>query len=160
MNSTNCTFSIIQNSKYDFTSISYRELLEIGSMSQLKTAHDVETNQKLAIVNRDSSVKNIIKLLSQENNELVQLDGESLVLDRQSIVQNIVEKFNFLENVEDFLELNSTIFQFQAPKLIPDNLAFSEICKLMLDMEFPYLITTKRMWTPLDVLEVLSKGVE
>ena len=160
MNSTNCTFSIIQNSKYDFTSISYREILEIGSMSQIEEIQELETSETVTAVNRDSSVKEIIKLLVQGKSELVQLEGESLVLDRQSIIQNIVTKLNFLENIDNFLELNSTIFQFQAPKLIPDNLAFPEICKLMLDMKFPYLITSKRIWTPLDVMEILSKGVE
>ena len=158
MNLTNQTFSIIQNSKYDFSSISYRELLEIGSMSQIEGIEELETKEKTATVNRDNSVQDILKLLTQDGTELVQLDGESLILDRQTVVQNIVTKLNFLENVDDFLELNATIFQFQPPKLIPDNLAFPEVCKLMLDMKFPYLITSKRIWTSLDVMEILSKG--
>ena len=160
MNSTNQTFSIIQNSKYDFTSISFREILEIGSMCQIDNMQELETKEKVRKCTRDSSVKNVIKLLVDGKIELVQLEEESLVLDKQSILQNIVTKLNFLENVDDFLELNSTIFQFQAPKLIPENLAFPEICKLMLDMKFPYLITSKRIWTPHDVMEILSKGVE
>ena len=160
MKSADSIFSIIQNSKYDFTSISYREVLEIGSMCQFKDIQKLETNEKVITVNRDSSVNDTIKLLTKGKNELVQLEGESLVLDRQAVLQNIVTKLNFLENVEDFLELNTTIFQFQAPKLIPDNLAFPEICKLMLDMKYPYLITSKRIWTPLDVMEILSRGVE
>ena len=129
-------------------------------MCQFKDVQKLETNKKVITVNRDSSINDTIKLLTKGKNELVQLEGESLVLDRQAVLQNIVTKLNFLENVEDFLELNTTIFQFQAPKLIPDNLAFPEICKLMLDMKFPYLITSKRIWTPLDVMEILSKGVE
>ena len=160
MNSTNRTFSIIQNSKYDFTSISIREILEIGSMCSIQNIQGLEPKEKVVTCKRESSVEEIIELLVQDKIELVQLEGESLALDRQSIIQNIVAKLNFLENVDDFLELNSTIFQFQAPKLIPENLAFPEICKLMLEMKFPYLISSKRIWTPLDVMEILSKGVE
>ena len=160
MSSTNQIFSIIQNSKYDFTSISYREILEIGSMCQGNSIGEFETKKKVVTVSRDSTVQDIIKLFTKDRTHLIQLEGESLVLDRQSIIQNIVSKLNFLENVEDFLDLNATIFQFQAPKLIPDNLAFSEICKLMLDMKFPYLITSTRILTPFDVMEILSKEVE
>ena len=67
---------------------------------------------------------------------------------------------NFLQDIENILELNASIFKLGSPKLIPENLAFTEICKLMLDMKFPYLITTKRIWTPHDVMEILSKGVD
>ena len=159
MNEVNCTFSIIQNSKYDFTSISYREILEIGSMCQIENSVELETRKKIAKCTRTDSVEDVIKLLTDDKIELLQLEGESLILDRKSVIQNIVTKLNFLDSVDNFLELNATIFQFQSPKLIPDNLAFPEICKLMLDMQFPYLITSKRIWTPLDVMEILSKGV-
>lgn len=160
MNITNRTFAIIQNSKYDFTSISNHEILEIGAMCNIDDTQELDTNEKVILCKRDSSVKEVIELLLQDEIELVQLKGESLVIDRQSIIRSLTTSLNFLNNIDDFLELNTTIFQFQAPKLIPENLAFPEICKLMLEMKFPYLISSKRIWTPLDVVEILSKGVE
>ena len=160
MDSTNRAFAIIQNSKHDFTAISNREILEIGAMCNVEGKQELDTNQKISVIERDYSVKEILEVIVQDNTELVQLKGESLVLDRQSIISKISGTLNFLENVDGFLELNATIFQFNAPKLIPDNLAFPEICKLMLEMKFPYLITSKRIWAPYDIMEILNKGVE
>jgi len=155
---TNRTYAIIQNSKFDFSAVSVNEILEIGSMSQSEITATEPTERKIVTCKRDDSVEDITKLLAEEQIEFLMLENESGILDQLTLIEKITTDLNFLEDVNDFLELNASIFQFQTPKLIPEKLPFSEICKVMLKIKHPYVMTTKRLWTPRDVLEILMQG--
>ena len=155
---TNRMYAIIQNSKYDFSAVSVNEILEIGSMSQSEITAAEPTERKIVTCKRGDSVEDITKLLSEEQIEFLMLENESGIIDQSSLIEKITTDLNFLEDVNDFLELNASIFQFQTPKLIPEKLPFSEICKVMLKIKHPYVITTKRLWTPRDILEILMRG--
>ena len=158
MHQTNRMYSIIQNGKYDFSAVSVNEILEIGSMCQTEITAAKATDRKIITCKRDDSVENITKLLADEQTEFLMLENESGILDQLSFIEKITDDLNFLEDVDNFLELNASIFQFYTPKLIPEKLPFSEICKVMLKIKHPYVMTTKRLWTPQDVLNILMQG--
>ena len=159
MHQTNRMYSIIQNSKYDFSAVSVNEILEIGSMCQTEITAAEPTDRKIITCKRDDNLENITNLLSDEQTEFLMLENESGILDQLSFVDKITTDLNFLEGVDGFLELNASIFQFYTPKLIPEKLPFSEICRVMLKIKQPYVMTTKRLWTPRDILDVLMQGV-
>jgi hypothetical protein len=66
---------------------------------------------------------------------------------------------NFLQNVDNFLDLTASVFKLPSPKLIPDKLTIPEVSKMMLYMKHPYVMTSDRIWTPRDILQVLSQGI-
>ena len=160
MNKTDKIFSVIQNSQYDFSAVSIREILEIGSMCNSEIVASEEPSRRLIKISRDNSIKEVLDLLSKNEVEFVVLDNDSLILDARTILEKITTDLNFLEDEDNFLNLNASIFQFHTPKLIPEKISFSELCKVMLDMRYPYLATKNRIWTPIDVLDVLTKGIE
>jgi len=88
------------------------------------------------------------------------LENESLVIDQATILEKINGDLNYLQNVENFLDLNASIFKFVSPKLIPDKLSLSEVCKTMLYMKHPYVMNSNRIWTPYDILSAISSGLE
>lgn len=159
MQETKTMFSILQNGKYDFSAISTGEILEIGSMSNVKIDSSKLPKRKIARCSRDDSVEDLIKTLLNSESSFAMLEGDSLGIDQISIIKKLSNELNFLENIEEFLELKASIFQFQSPKLIPENLMFSEICRVMMESDFPYSMTESRIWTPKDVLDVLSVGL-
>lgn len=158
MEKTKRIFTIIQNGRFDFSGISVREILEIGSMCKIDIDASHDLGRKIRTFTRDDEVSKIIKWLAEDENEVLLLEEDSMILDHQLIIEKIVSDLNFLNGVEDFLELNASIFPFQTPKLIPEKLNFSEICKVMLEMKNPYVMTSNRIWTPYDVMEVLKNG--
>lgn len=158
MHQTNRIFSIIQNGKYDFSAVSVNEILEIGVMCQTEITAAEPTSKKIITCSKDDNVEDILKLLADERIEFLMLENESGVLDQLSLIEKVVTDLNFLEEVDNFLELNASIFEFYTPKLIPEKLPFSEICKVMLQIKHPYVMTTKRLWTPRDVLDILLGG--
>ena len=159
MQRTKRIFTIIQNEKFDYSGVSIREILEIGSMCKLDSDATSNLGRKIKPFKRDDSVADILKWLTENENEILLLEDESMVIDHQIIIEKIVTDLNFLNGVEGFLDLSASIFQFQTPKLIPEKLHFSEICKVMLEMKNPYVMTSNRIWTPYDVLQVLTNGV-
>lgn len=159
MTQTKRQFAIIQNRKSDYSGISVKEILEIGALCKTSITAAQEKLKKTSFCTRETSVRDIIKGLIQDDADYLLLNDENLVLDSFSIIERITTDFNFLRNVENFLDLNLSIFQFRTPKLIPERLEFSEICKLMLEMKYPYLTTSTRLWTPLDVLDCLKDGI-
>lgn len=160
MKHTKRIFSIIQNSKQSFSSISVREILEIGSFCKTNIQTSDLPERKIKIFRRDDSVEDIIKSLLNDDADVLMLENESLVIDQATILEKINGDLNYLQNVENFLDLNASIFKFVSPKLIPDKLSLSEVCKTMLYMKHPYVMNSNRICTPYDVLSAISSGLE
>ena len=160
MNKTKSEFTILQNSKHSFSSISIREILEVGALCKSDFEMTDYPNKKMKIFRRDDAVEDIIKSLIQEDVELLLLENESLFIDPMTIIEKIAGDLKFLKNCNEFLDLNASIFQLDRPKLIPNNLKFSEICQSMLSMTHPYVMNSNRLFTPRSILQVLSKGFE
>jgi predicted transcriptional regulator len=151
-------FIIIQNSERGFSSITVREILEIGALCTTNvTAVDLP-EKRIKVIKRTNSVEDILKWLLGDEAELLMFENESSFIDHLTILEKITSDLNYLHDVSGFLELNSSIFKPQRPKLISDKLPISEICKTMLYMKHPVLMTANRIITPHDILQILSQG--
>ena len=160
MYKTKNEFIILQNSKHSFSTVSTREILEIGALCKSDYLASDLADPKIRIFNRDDTVEEIIKSLVHDNAEVLALENESLLIDPLTIIEKISGDLNYLKDCNNFLELNASIFKLQHPKLIPDKLSFPEICQTMLFMKHPYLITSNKLVTPRNILEILRKDLK
>jgi len=150
------TFAIIQNSKTSFSAISIREILEIGALCNTNIKVCDLPERKIKVFKRDDPIEYLLSSLLDEETDLLMLENESLFIDHTTIIEKITGDLNFLKDVENFLELNASVFKLANPKLIPDKLTLSEVCKMMLYMKHPYVMTTEQVFTPRDILQALS----
>ena len=160
MSKTKSEFAILQNSKHSFSSISIREILEVGALCKSNFEISNLYNKKIKMFRRDDTVEVIIKSLIQDDVELLLLENESLYIDSMTIIEKIAGDLKFLKNCNEFLDLNASIFNLEMPKLIPNNLTFSEICQSMLSMRHPYVMTSSHLFTPRNILDILCSGYE
>jgi hypothetical protein len=151
-------FAIIQNGEQSFSAISVREILEIGVLSKSNIRIADIAERKIQSIKRDDTVEFLLKSLLHEENDLLILENESMFIDHNTVIEKIVGDLNYLQDVDDFLELSTSVFKFESPKLISEKLTISEVCKLMLYMKHPYVMTSERIWTPRDVVKVMSFG--
>ncbi len=158
MQQTKNAFTIIQNTKQSFSALSIREILEIGALCKTNINASELPERKIKIFKREDTIEDLIKSLLRNDNEILILENESLFIDYVTIIEKITGDLNYLQDVDNFLDLNASIFKLQSPKLIPDKLTLSEICKTMLYMKHPYVMTQNRIWTPQDVLNILNQG--
>ena len=133
-----------------------REILEIGALGKTSIRISDLPERKIKVFKRDDSVEFLLKSLIDEETDLLMLENESLVIDHTAIIEKITGDLSFLQNIENFLDLNASVFKFESPKLIPEKLTLSEICKMMLYMKHPYVMTSEQIWTPRDIFKALS----
>ena len=157
MQKTKSEFIILQNNKHSFSSVSIREILEIGALCNADLQASSLPSHKSKFFRRDDTVEDIIKLLTKENNDLLILEKESLLIDPLIIIEKIAGDLNFLKDCNNFLDLNASIFKLESPKLIPDKLSISEISQMMLYMRHPYVMTSQQLLTPKSILDFFSK---
>ena len=160
MNKTKSEFTILQNSKHSFSAVSIREILEIGALCKTDFQASDLTDPKIKIFKRDDTVEDIIKSLIHDNTEVLVLENESLLIDPITIIEKIAGDLNYLKDCNNFLDLNASIFKLHQPKLIPEKLSLSEICQTMLYMKHPYIMTSNKLLTPRNILEILSKDLK
>ncbi len=160
MHKTKSEFIILQNSKQSFSSVSIREILEIGALCKTNFDASDIPSQKVKTFRRDDTIEELIKSLLQENTEVLLLENESLFIDPMTIIEKIAGDLNFLKDCDNFLDLNASIFELERPKLIPDKLTVSEISQNMLYMRHPYIMTSNQLLTPRSILQILSTGFE
>ena len=99
--------------------------------------------EKSRFSERDDPIEDLLKSLLQDETDLLMLENESLFIDQTTIIEKITGDLNFLKDIDNFLELNASIFKLTNPKLIPDKLSLSEVCKMMLYMKHPYVMTSE-----------------
>ncbi len=160
MNKTKNEFIILQNSKQSFSSVSIREILEIGALCKTNFDATDLPSQKIKVFRREDTVEDLLKSLIEEKTEILLLENESLFIDPITVIDKIAGDLNFLKDCENLLDLNASIFKLDRPKLIPDKLSVSEICQIMHYMRHPYLMTTNQLLTPRSILQVLNSGFE
>ena len=160
MQKTKNEFIILQNSKQSFSSVSIREILEIGALCKTNIDASDLPSQKVKIFRRDDTIEDLIKSLIHEKTEFLLLENESLFIDPMTIIEKIAGDLNFLKDCGNFLDLNASIFKLERPKLIPDKLSVSEICQIMLYMRHPYIMTSNQLLTPRSILQILNTGYE
>ena len=160
MYKTKTDFVILQNSKQSFSSVSIREILEIGALCRTEIEVNDFPSQKVKSFKRDDSIEDLIKLLLNEKTDVLFLENESLFIDPLTVIEKVAGDLNFLEGCDNFLDLNASIFKLERPKLIPDKLSLSEICQTMHMMRHPYVMTSNQFFTPRSILQLLSKGFE
>jgi len=160
MHKTKSEFTILQNSKQSFSAVSIREILEVGALCKSNFEISNLPDKKITSFRRDDTVEDIIKLLVEDNTEILLLENESLFIDSMTIIEKIVGDLKYLKNCNNFLDLNASIFKLERPKLVPNNLSLSEICQSLLSMKYPYVMTSNHLFTPRTILEILSTGYE
>lgn len=160
MHKTKNEFIILQNTKHSFSAVSIREILEIGALCKTDFQASDLDDPKIKIFRRDDTVEDIIKSLVHDNTEIVVLENESSFIDPMTIIEKITGDLNYLKDCKNFLDLNASIFKLQQPKLIPEKLSLSEICQTMLYMKHPYIMTSNKLLTPRNILEILRKDLK
>ena len=153
------SFAVIQNKENDFSAFTFREILEIGALCTTNVKASDLPETKIKIFKRDDSIENIIQLLLNDETELLMLENESFFIDHLTILEKITGDLDYLQDIDNFLDLGASTFKLENPKLIPDKLSISEVCKIMLYMKHPFVMTSNRIITPNDILQVLSIGL-
>lgn len=148
------SFTIIENDRMNFSQFSIRQVLEVGSLCKTNVMASSLPQKEPAVFRRDDKIGDIIEKLGSEN-RFVRLEGEFSFLSHESLLERIKE-LNLTQN-DSLLDLSASTVKTITPTLISDRLTISEICKIMLNMKYPCVMTSEHLITPYDILDFICK---
>ena len=155
MNRSKNPFTIIQNDRTNFSQFSIRQVLEIGALCKTDLEASSFAQKQIAGFKRDDTIKDVIEKLKKEEGRFIILEDEFSFVNHDIVLEKLKELNNIKS--ENLLNLSASTLKTITPTLISDKLTVSEICKIMLNVKYPCVMTSDRIITPYDILDIICK---
>ena len=157
---TRRAFAIMPNVYHGYSAISARKLLEVGmSCKSKKTLGDLSKRGMITFT-VDMPIKDVIESMHKNKTRKLVLEETSKFISDRIIIQKITRDFNFLKHKSDFLQTSAGSFQLDQAKLVSGDVSLEDGCKLLYDMQSPYLLLPRGVVTPWDaVMGLYSEDV-
>ncbi len=151
MKQTQRDFALVQNEDGDYSTISARRLLEVGILCDTRMKVSDIPPKLIPTFNRGDTIDMIITKMIQNNTEVLILENTPKFINTQIIFEKIVE-LDYLDGVDDFLDLKATALNLKSGKIISENMTIPDMCKIMLSMKHSFVMTINNVLTPWDVI--------
>lgn len=150
---TRRAFAIVPNQYHTFSVVSARKLLEVGKLCKTKISNI--PRRKTVTFHKDQTVREIMNMMFENKTRKLVLEGTSEFISGRIIIEKITRDLNYLRNVDNFLEMKGTIFQLDKAMIVSAEIDIGMACKIMLDMQSPYLIVGNQVVSPWDIVMAL-----
>lgn len=157
-NSTRRAFAIVSNPYHGYSAISARKLLEIGAACKTSMNVSEIPKKNIATFSKKHTIGQVIELMFSNRTRKLVLENTRLFINDRIIVETISRQLNCLHDTSNFLEMKADIFKLEEGKVVSDELKISEACKIMYNMQSPYLMTGDQVISPWDIAMVLSSS--
>lgn len=148
-------FALVKNENEDYSTISARRLLEAGVLCNTKMKISDIPLKLIPTFNRDDTIDTIIKQMIQNETEVLILENTPQFINPQVIFEKIVE-LNYLKDIDNFFDLKATALNLKTGKIISENTTITDMCKIMLSMKYPFVMTSNNVLTPWDLIMTFS----
>jgi len=150
-------FAVIDMGNDDYSVISVKKLLEIGINNPCEFNISEIPKKKIITFDEDATFGDVIKLMLENRTRKILLDGTNQFINDRIIIETI-EKFNYLLDVDKFLEIPTSVVALEDAKIVSGDLNISDISKTMYEMSQPLIIHEDRVISPWDVCMALGKS--
>ena len=149
-------FAVVNMGNDDYSVISVKKLLEIGINNETDFHISEIPKKKIITFDKGATFGDVMKLMLENKTRKILLEGTNQFINDRIIIETI-EKFDYLINTENFLEIPVDVVSLEEAKVISDDLTISEISKIMFEMSHPLVIQENRVISPWDVCMVLGR---
>lgn len=142
----------VQNKFIPFSS---RMLLCVGTLleDKIKTS-DLVTN-KIITFDKKNTVGEIIDLMFDNKIRRLVLENSNSFISDRGIIEQIIA-LDYLKNTKNFLTMKSNVIKTDPCPIFTKDASISKVCKLMSTMIQPCAIIKDRMFTPWDLISIIS----
>ena len=148
----NSEFAIIENDKTGFSVISINKLLQIGLLLDSSIKISNISPKKYPSFKTTDSINEIILRMLDNNTSIAILENSSLFITSQMILEKIQNELKYLQGIDDFMNLKMNDFKLKQFTVVSNNKTISDMCKIMLNIKQPYVMTETHILTPQDVI--------
>ncbi|HKU32613.1 MAG TPA: hypothetical protein VJR22_02045 [Candidatus Nitrosotalea sp.] len=148
-------FALVKNEGGEYSTVSARRLLEAGVLCNTQMKISDIPLKLIPTFNRDDTIDTIIKQMIQNETEILVLENTPQFVNPQIIFEKIVE-LNYLKNIDNFFDLKAIALNLKSGKIISENTTIPDMCKIMLSMKYPFIMTLNNVLAPWDLIMELS----
>lgn len=156
MNKEKEFFTLIENDKSNFSQFSTKQILEIGSLCKSDVTASSMTKRKVSTFSRDDMMGDVISRLENDRLGLLALRDNVSFISYEVLLERIKELNTQNENL---LEISASTCKTIMPTLISEKSSLAEICKVMLNLKYPYVMTHEQIITPKDIVEIICREI-
>ncbi|HJT10100.1 MAG TPA: hypothetical protein VJ771_04890 [Candidatus Nitrosotalea sp.] len=148
-------FALVKSENEEYSTISARRLLEAGVLCNTRMKISDLPLKLIPTFNHDDTIGTVIKQMNQNETEILVLENTPQFINPQIIFEKIVE-LSYLKNIDNFFDLKATALNLKTGKIISENTSIPDMCKIMLRMKYPFVMTKNNVLTPWDLIMAFS----
>lgn len=153
---TRRAFAVIPRNSGDFSPISARKMLEVGTRFQTDTSISSLPKKKIITFEGDEPLGKILDLMfDNKTRKLLLVNSNQFISDR-TILEGLSRIIKFQKDIDNFLDVPINQVTFDHIKVITEDLKFNQLCSVMNKMEHPYVIYKDIIVSPWDVCLALA----
>lgn len=153
---TRRAFAVISKNSGDFSPISARKMLEVGTRFKTDISISSMPKKKIITFEGDEPLSKILELMfDNKTRKLLLVNSNQFISDR-TILEGLSRMIKFQPKIENFLNVPVNQVTFDHIKVITEDLKFDQLCSVMNKMEHPYVIYKDIIISPWDVCLALA----
>ena len=150
-------FSVIPNALGDFSCISAKFLIKIGMFCKTDFLISQIPKKKLVTFKSSDTIGDIINSMFENKARRLVLENTNQFVSDRIILEYISEKLNFLKGVDSLMDMPASLLELEQARTINDDVSLDQLCRVMSEMEHPYVIYKDKVFSPWDVCEALTR---
>jgi predicted transcriptional regulator len=153
---TRRAFAVISKNSGDFSPISARKMLDLGTRFKTDISISSMPKKKIITFQGDEPLRKILDLMfDNKTRKLLLINSNQFISDR-TILEGLSRMIKFQKNIDNFLDVPINQVTFDHIKVITEDLKFDQLCFVMNKMEHPYVIYKDIIVSPWDVCLALA----
>ena len=149
-------FAVINVGNDDYSVISAKKILEIGINFETDFHISEIPKKRIVSINHEATFGDAMKLMLENKSRKITVQGTNQFINDRIIIESI-EKFNFLLDHDNFLDIPLSVVSLEDVIKVSENLSLSEISKIMYSNSHPLVVYEDSVITPWDICLALEK---
>jgi predicted transcriptional regulator len=144
-------FAVILNEFGDCSTISARKMIKVGTRSKSDISISSMQKKKIVTFRLDDSLGKILDLMFENKTRKLVLENTNQYISDRLILGEISNTLRFQSDIDNFLDIPADDLKLETAKVITEDLNFDQLCSLMEQMDYPYVVFEGTVVTPWDV---------
>ena len=153
-------FAVVESKNDIIGMVSAKDFVTICANSEMKIRTSDIPLEKIITYSKTETVKQIISKMMQNQKRRLLLEGTDRYTTDRWIFKAMLQNPIYQENVDLFLNENSSILHTEKIKIFNSDMNLNTLCKMMYGTSFPCAIVNDNLITPWDVVKILGKYTE
>ncbi|MGQ0605745.1 MAG: hypothetical protein ACT4OD_02160 [Candidatus Nitrosotenuis sp.] len=149
-------FAILQDNNNMFSTISIKRILELGLLCDTSvTISQIPKNDTVFCTNNDT-IFSLIQTMLETHTTDIAVRNTPFIITGRIILEKIQNELRYSYDIANVLKQRVSDLKPYKATIMYGDLSIPDLCKLMLTVKHPYVMTANQVLTPNDLIAVLS----